>query len=124
MKTIFYKNGAISGELAEIIESNGIVMTCDDNMNIHISDEDWDKLSEVAPAAIDDFCELTYDVVFHSDDADNSKGFKSSFEDCMRYIKANNDTSNPYSYFADYKGGVVAIYCHETGEEVYQEVVR
>ena len=65
---------------------------------------------------------FTYDVVFHSDDADNSKGWQESYDYCKAYIEANNGTDE--SYFADYKGGIVAIYCHETGEEVYQEVVR
>lgn len=67
---------------------------------------------------------LTYDVVFNDENDSNSKGFKSSIEDCMKYIKANNDTSNPYSYFADYKGGVVSVVCNETGETVYSEEIR
>lgn len=124
MKKMIYKHGAISDELAELIDNNGITMTCDENMNILISDEDWDKLCELAPSAIDDFCELTYDVVFNDENDSNSKGFKSSIEDCMKYIKANNDTSNPYSYFADYKGGVVSVVCNETGETVYSEEIR
>ena len=124
MKKMVYKHDAISGELAELIDNNGITMTCDEDMNILISDEDWDKLCELAPAAIDDFCELTYDVVFNDENDSNSKGFKSSIEDCMKYIKANNDTSNPYSYFADYKGGVVSVVCNETGETVYSEAIR
>ncbi len=66
----------------------------------------------------------TYDVVFNDENDSNSKGFKSSIEDCMKYIKANNDTSNPYSYFADYKGGVVSVVCNETGETVYSEEIR
>lgn len=67
---------------------------------------------------------LTYDVVFNDENNSNSKGFKSSIEECMKYIKANNDTSNPYSYFADYKGGIVSVVCNETGEEVYSEKVK
>ena len=66
----------------------------------------------------------TYDVVFNDENNSNSKGFKSSVEDCMKYIKANNDTSSPYSYFADYKGGVVSVVCNETGEAVYSETIR
>lgn len=65
---------------------------------------------------------FTYDVVFHSDNADNSMGFHESYDYCKTYIDNNNGTD--WLYFADYKGGIVAIYCHETGEEVYQEVVR
>lgn len=59
----------------------------------------------------------TYDVVFQDDNASNSKGWQETFEYCKNYIESNNGTNN--SYFADYKGGTVSIYCNETGEEVY-----
>ena len=58
MKKIAYRHGAIDGELAEVIEANNITMTCDDDMNILISEEDYAKLQEIAPAAIDDFFEV------------------------------------------------------------------
>lgn len=122
MKKMIYKHDTISGELAELIDNNGITMICDENMNILISDEDWDKLCELAPAAIDDFCELTYDVVFNDENDSNCKGFKSSLEYCKKYIELNNGSND--SYFADYKGGVVSVVCNETGEEVYSEEVK
>lgn len=65
---------------------------------------------------------LTYDVVFNDDTDSNSKGFKSSIEDCKKYIELNNGSNE--SYFADYKGGIVSVVCNETGEEVYSEEVR
>lgn len=68
--------------------------------------------------------ELTYDVVFNSDTDSNSKGFKSSIEDCKRYIQANNGAPSDYSYFADYRGWIVQVVCNETGEVVYEEVVK
>ena len=64
----------------------------------------------------------TYDVVFNDENDSNSKGFEESIEYCKDYIEANNGTDN--SYFADYKGGVVSIVCNETGESIYEEVVK
>lgn len=65
---------------------------------------------------------LTYDVVFNDENNSNCKGFKSSIEECKKYIELNNGSND--SYFADYKGGVVSVVCNETGEEVYSEEVR
>lgn len=64
----------------------------------------------------------TYDVYFNDDNASNNKGWHESKEYCIDYIKSNNGTNN--SYFADYKGGVVSVYCNETEEEVYSEEIR
>ena len=61
----------------------------------------------------------TYDVVFNNDTDSNRKGFKSSIEDCKKYIELNNGSND--SYFADYKGGVASVVCNETGETVYSE---
>lgn len=58
----------------------------------------------------------TYDVYFHDD---NNKGWHETYEKCLDYIKANNGSNT--SYFADYKGGTVAIFRNETEEEVYWE---
>lgn len=41
---------------------------------------------------------------------------------CLDYIKAYNGTNE--SYFEDYKGGTVSIYCNETEEDVYTEVIK
>ena len=66
--------------------------------------------------------EKTYDVVFHDETSDNNKGWSESYEYCKDYIEQYNGTNE--SYFADYKGGTVAIYCNETEEEVYWEKVK
>lgn len=63
----------------------------------------------------------TYDVVFNDENNSNSKGWKESYQNCLDYIKSNNGTNE--SYFEDYKGGIVSIYCNETCEEVYSETV-
>lgn len=60
--------------------------------------------------------DLTYDVVFNNETNSNSKGFKSTFEDCERYITDNNRTLS--SYFKDYKNGTVSIVCNETDETI------
>ena len=45
--------GGISNELVDVIEENGIVATCIEGDVCEISDEDYDRLKEVAPAAFD-----------------------------------------------------------------------
>ena len=64
----------------------------------------------------------TYDVHFNDEYDSNSKGMNATIEECRDYIDMYNGTSE--SYFADYKGGTVSIVCNETGETVYEEVVR
>ena len=64
----------------------------------------------------------TYDVQFDNDDYTNSKGWHETFEYCKDYIESYNGTNE--SYFEDYKGGTVSIYCNETDEEVYSERVK
>jgi len=64
----------------------------------------------------------TYDVVFNDDENSNSKGFAIDLDSAIAYIQANNGSN--YSYFADYKGGTVSVVCNETGETVYEEVVK
>ena len=64
----------------------------------------------------------TYDVFFNSDTSSDSKGFESSYEYCLNWIESNNGTN--HSYFEDYKGGIVSIVCNETGETVYEDIVR
>ncbi len=61
----------------------------------------------------------TYDVFFNDDQNSNNKGWAATYEDCLNYIKKYNGTDE--SYFADYKGGVVSIYCNEDKVEVYSE---
>ena len=64
----------------------------------------------------------TYDVHFNDEYDSNSKGMNATIEECRNYIDIYNGTSE--SYFEDYKGGIVSIVCNETGETVYEEVVR
>lgn len=64
----------------------------------------------------------TCDVVFNDGTSSNRKGWHKSYDYCMDYIQKNNGTNN--SYFADYKGGIVSIYCNETEQDVYSERVK
>ena len=66
--------------------------------------------------------EYTYDIVFNDDTDSNSKGFRSTRQECEDYIRMYNGTNE--SYFADYKGGSVQIVCNETEEVVYEEEVN
>jgi len=64
----------------------------------------------------------TYNVYFDSDRESNDKGWKESYQYCKNYIDDNNGTRN--SYFDDYKGGTVSVYCNETEEVVYSEPIK
>ena len=64
----------------------------------------------------------TYDVYFNDAENSNNKGFEYSFEEAKSYIERHNGTNE--SYFEDYKGGIVSIVDNETGETVYEEVVK
>ena len=66
--------------------------------------------------------EYTYDVCFDDESASNNKGWKQTYDYCLSYIKMYNGTNE--SYFEDYKGGVVSIYCNNTQETVYEEEVK
>ena len=61
--------------------------------------------------------DITFDVVFNDDNSSNRKGWHETLEYCKNYIERNIGTNN--SYFADYKGGTVSIYCNELDVEVY-----
>lgn len=64
----------------------------------------------------------TYDVVFNDGNASDSKGFRTEARYCRLYIIVNNGTDE--SQFADYKGGTVSVVCNETGETIYETIVK
>ena len=45
--------GGISNDLVYVIEENGIVATCIEGNVCEISDEDYERLMDVAPSAFD-----------------------------------------------------------------------
>ena len=138
MKSISKTNSSVESAYSELNHfiSDGYISILDMAYPNHDGIQDAEAMSElialyyncanlikgckIAMRHIEDT--FTYDVVFSDDDTDNCKGWHESFDYCKAYIEANNGTDE--SYFADYKGGVVAIICHETGEEVYQEDVK
>lgn len=52
---IGYKNDVIDENLADVLIVHKIKMICDEDMNYIISINDYLRLQEVAPAAMDDF---------------------------------------------------------------------
>ena len=64
----------------------------------------------------------TYDVIFNDCEAGNNCGFKESKEYCIDYIAMHNGTN--FSYFSDYKGGIVSVVCNETGESVFETEIK
>lgn len=109
-----YKHG---GEIREKFESQE-----EANQEMLSREADDKELGLFIP----DYYEVTeyysYDVCFDDGNNSNSKGAEFSLEEAMDYIKRYNGTDE--SYFSDYKGGIVSIYCHQTGENVYEEVIR
>ena len=90
--------------------------------------DDFANLTEDQAEEYEDFldvCEansFTYDVQFDDDNNTNGKGWHESYQYCKDYIEIYNGTNE--SYFEDYKGGIVSIYCNETDEKVYSERVK
>ena len=64
----------------------------------------------------------TYDVHFDDENNSNCKGWAISLAECKDYIDAYNGTNE--SYYADYKGGTVSIYCNELAETVFETEVK
>lgn len=63
----------------------------------------------------------TYDVVFNDDQDSNNVGINGSYSECMAWIENNRGDAS--SYFGDYKGGTVSVYCEELEEYVYTESI-
>ena len=99
-------NEFIQGVMDACIECNGTLKDA-----VFQAEDAFEKLGK-----------KTYDVQFDNDDYTNSKGWHETFEYCKDYIESYNGTNE--SYFEDYKGGTVSIYCNETDEEVYSERVK
>lgn len=94
-----------------------------DNMLL-ISDSDANKIENEPKFEWYDFhtTNCTYDVHFDDENNSNCKGWAISLAECKDYIDAYNGTNE--SYFADYKGGTVSIYCSELDETVYETEVK
>ena len=56
----------------------------------------------------------TFDVYFNDSENSNNKGFKESFDYCLKYMDRNFG-----SYFTEYPNGMISIVCNETGKIVF-----
>jgi hypothetical protein len=98
-------------------------LTKDEAENLKKEFEDYAKKHNLDWAAFEvEELPFTYDVCFDDDTDSNSKGWEQTYDYCLSYIRMYNGTNE--SYFKDYKGGVVSIYCNETDEDVYQEIIK
>jgi hypothetical protein len=64
--------------------------------------------------------DFTFDIYFNDNRNTNNMGFDESFEYCLNFIKM----AGPNSYFEDYKGGSVSIYCNQTQEVVFEKKIN
>ena len=89
-----------------------------------LSDIDANKIEDNKSFEYYDFVitNCTYDVHFDDENDSNCKGWAISLAKCKDYIDSYNGTNE--SYFADYKGGTVSIYCNELDETVYEAEIK
>ena len=129
----FTKNQLINSLSFTEDEYNKVVTDCDDYATFtEFIQKLMDSCKEcegtlqdaifVADDSFESLGKKIYDVRFNSDDSSNSEGWNETYGYCKNYIEGNNGTN--YSYFEDYKGGIVSIYNKETEEDVYMEVVK
>ena len=112
--------------VTEFINDNNIECKSvnDDTQNLVISEPDAKKIENEPKFEYYDFVitNCTYDVHFDDENNSNCKGWAISLAECKDYIDAYNGTNE--SYFADYKGGTVSIYCNELDETVYEIEIK
>lgn len=90
MRTISISNSILSNEsVANDIEEQGIILTCNDDMDIEISDEDYEKLCNIIdPADIIDI-EDEKQIETLSELADYINAHDEWVVDCLTIIEAN-----------------------------------
>ena len=112
--------------VTEFINDNNIdcKLSANGDKILLISDSDANKIENEPKFEYYDFVitNCTYDVHFDDENNSNCKGWAISLAECKDYIDAYNGTNE--SYFADYKGGVVSIYCNELDEIVFETEIK
>ena len=112
--------------VTEFINDNNIECKSvnDDTQNLVISEPDAKKIENEPKFEYYDFVitNCTYDVHFDDENNSNCKGWAISLAECKDYIDAYNGTNE--SYYADYKGGTVSIYCNELDEIVFETEIK
>lgn len=66
----------------------------------------------------------TFDIQFNDVTGlnKNSMSLELSLQECKDYIEIHNGKSD--GYFSDYKGGAIKVVCNQTGETVYEDVIK
>ena len=112
--------------VTEFINDNniGCMLSAYNDKILRISDSDMNKIENNKDFEYYDFVitNCTYDVHFDDENNSNCKGWAISLSECKDYIDAYNGTNE--SYFEDYKGGTVSIYCNELAETVYETEIK
>ena len=112
--------------VTEFINDNNIdcKLSANGDKILLISDSDANKIENEPKFEWYDFniTNCTYDVHFDDENDSNCKGWAISLAKCKDYIDSYNGTNE--SYFAEYKGGTVSIYCNELDETVYEAEIK
>ena len=112
--------------ITEFINDNNIdcKLSANGDKILLIYDSDANKIENEPKFEWYDFVitNCTYDVHFDDENNSNCKGWAISLSECKDYIDDYNGTNE--SYFADYKGGTVSIYCNELDETAYETEVK
>ena len=112
--------------VTEFINDNNIdcKLSANGDKILLIYDSDANKIKNEPKFEWYDFLirNCTYDVHFDDENNSNCKGWNVSFSECKNYIDSYNGTNE--SYFADYKGGTVSIYCNELDKIVYETEIK
>ena len=112
--------------VTEFINDNNIdcKLSANGDKLLLISDSDANKIENEPKFEYYDFVitNCTYDVHFDDENNSNCKGWAISLAECKDYIDSYNGTNE--SYFADYKGGTVSIYCNELDKIVYETEIK
>ena len=112
--------------ITEFINDNNIdcKLSANGDKILLIYDSDANKIENEPKFEWYDFVIInyTYDVHFDDENNSNCKGWAISLAECKDYIDAYNGTNE--SYFADYKGGTVSIYCNELDKIVFETEIK
>ena len=112
--------------VTEFINDNNIdcKLSANGDKILLIYDSDANKIENEPKFEWYDFVIInyTYDVHFDDENNSNCKGWAISLAECKDYIDSYNGTNE--SYFADYKGGTVSIYCNELDKIVYETEIK
>ena len=112
--------------VTEFINDNNIdcKLSANSDKILLLSDIDANKIENEPKFEWYDFLirNCTYDVHFDDENNSNCKGWAISLAECNDYIDAYNGTNE--SYFADYKGGTVSIYCNAPDATAFETEIK